>query len=184
MIFNPTIIPATLADYPIVQNMARFYAYDLSRDCSFISSDWAMPENGCYESFDFKIYFEDKSCKAYLIKIDGELAGFALLNQATTTPQTNWNVGEFCILAKFQGKGIGRQVIEKILNANPGIWEVAVIPENKSALGFWERTINRYTNGNYKRELKTVRFDQDQPQHIIFTFDTKAKNVTKTKGNT
>ena len=39
------IIPATLADYPIIQNMARFYVSDMSRYCGFISSDRACPEN-------------------------------------------------------------------------------------------------------------------------------------------
>ena len=56
---EPLIIPATIADYPIIQNMARFYVYDLSRECGPISSEWAMPANGLYECFDFKIYFED-----------------------------------------------------------------------------------------------------------------------------
>jgi hypothetical protein len=28
MNFNITIIPATIADYPTIQNMGRFYVYD------------------------------------------------------------------------------------------------------------------------------------------------------------
>lgn len=36
---NIKIISATISDYPIVQNMARFYVYDISRHCGFISKD-------------------------------------------------------------------------------------------------------------------------------------------------
>ncbi|MCW8410584.1 hypothetical protein OQJ13_16515 [Legionella sp. PATHC035] len=40
---------ATLDDYPTIHNMARFYVYELSRDCGFISDDWALPSDGLYE---------------------------------------------------------------------------------------------------------------------------------------
>lgn len=33
-----TLIKASLSDYPTIQNMARFYVYDMSRYCGFISS--------------------------------------------------------------------------------------------------------------------------------------------------
>jgi predicted acetyltransferase len=151
--------------------MARFYVYDLSRGCGFISNDWAMPADGLYESFGFKEYFEDQSRKAYLIKIGHELAGFSLLNQVGTNPTTNWNMGELFVIAKFQSKGVGGQVVHQIFNMHPGIWEVSVIPENKSALRFWESTINSYTNGNFENETKIVVYDEHQPQRIIFSFD-------------
>ena len=51
---NVHILSATLADYPTIQNMARFYVYDLSRECGLISEDWAIPSDGLYESFDFR----------------------------------------------------------------------------------------------------------------------------------
>lgn len=47
------IIKAGTEDYPVIQNMARFYVYDLSRLCGFTSKDWACPANGLYESFNF-----------------------------------------------------------------------------------------------------------------------------------
>ena len=62
------IIPATLDDYPIIQNMARFYVYDMSRYCGSLPN-WECPENGLYECIDLKNYFEDPSKKTYLIKI-------------------------------------------------------------------------------------------------------------------
>lgn len=165
------IIPATLKDYPTILNMARFYVYDLSRECGFISKEWALPPDGLYESFDFKNYFEDPSRKAFLIKVNNELAGFVLLNKAVTLPLTEWNMGEFFILAKFQGKGIGQQVAHQIWEMHPGLWEVSIIPENKSALAFWRKAILTFTSGKYTEEIKTIDYDKDQPKRFIISFD-------------
>ena len=167
---QPEITPATFADYPTIQNMARFYVYDLSRECGFISSDWAIPADGLYESTDFEVYFKDPTRKAYLVKVADELAGFVLLNQVGIEAKTNWNMGEFFILAKFQGHGIGSQVAKAIWDMHPGLWEVSVIPENKSAFNFWRKTIGTYTDQNYAFETKLVTYDEYQPQRIIFSF--------------
>ncbi len=64
-IVKANLIPTTLSDYPVVQNMARFYVYEMSRDCGLDSSDWACPADGLYECFDYEQYFTDKSRLAY-----------------------------------------------------------------------------------------------------------------------
>lgn len=173
--FEPKIliIQATMGDYPRIQNMARFYVYDLSRDCGSISSDWAIPEDGLYESFDFKNYFKEPSRKAYLVKVYDEIAGFVLLNQATEDSTNNWNMGEFFIIAKFQGVGIATRVAKQVWNMYPGRWEVSVIPNNKSALKFWEKSISEFTYGAFNRKIKEVKYDEHCPRRIIFEFDTQ-----------
>ena len=168
-----SIIKATIDDYPRIQNIARFYVYDLSRDCGSISSDWAIPEDGLYECFDFKNYFEEPSRKAYLIKVYDEIAGFVLLNQATESSANTWNIGEFFIIAKFQGQGIANQVAKEIWNIHPSKWEVSVIPNNKSALNFWEKAISEFTSGTFNKQIKEVTYDEHCPRRIIFEFDTQ-----------
>ena len=82
-------------------------------------------------------------------------------------------MGEFFILAKFQGKGIGRAVAHQIWHMHPGTWEVSVIPENKTALTFWRNAISIFTGGKYFEEMKTVDHDEHQPKRYILTFDTE-----------
>lgn len=172
-------IVATPIDYPVIQNMARFYVYDLSRECGFLSEDWAIPSHGLYESFDFKNYFEDSSRKVFLVKVNQELAGFVLINQVGTSLETDWNMGEFFILAKFQGMGIGKHIAHQIWNMYPGLWEVSIIPENKKALAFWRRAISQFTDDNYKEEIKVVDYDVAQPKRFIFTLDTSVNTLPK-----
>lgn len=165
------IVPATIADYPTVQNLARFYVYDQSRYCGFISKDWAMPADGLYECFDFKSYFEEPSRKALLIKVDSELAGFVLLNKVPISPAAEHNIGEFFIVAKFQEVGISTKVAHQIWRMYPGSWEVSVIPENKRALSFWRKTISSFTGEHYDEKMKMVDYDKDQPRRYVFNFD-------------
>lgn len=64
------LIPASINDYPIIQNMARFYVYDRTPYMK-----WECPENGLFECIDFKHYFTDEDKHPFLIKEAGELAG-------------------------------------------------------------------------------------------------------------
>ena len=174
MMIKPQLIPATLDDYPSIQNMARFYVYDMSRECGLNSVDWACPSDGLYESFDFKHYFVDTDRRAYLVKVNEELAGFVLLYQIGKQPKIQWHIGEFFILARFQHRGIGLMVAQQIWQQHPGSWEVTVIPENKRALRFWRKAIASIKKDNFIEELKlkTGRVDSDQPNRIFLTFNT------------
>lgn len=171
---NPLIIPATLTDYLTIQNLARFYVYEMSRECGLKSSDWACPADGLYESFDFKHYFTEPSRKAYIVQVNEEIAGFVLLYQTDLESRAKWNMGEFFILARFQRRGIGQLVAQQIWQAHPGLWEVTVIPENQRALQFWRKAITLAVNSNFveEKKLKEGRPDPDQPYRIFFTFNT------------
>lgn len=47
------LILASLKDYPTIQNMGRFYVYDMSEYVGD-QEGWEMPEDGLYECIDFK----------------------------------------------------------------------------------------------------------------------------------
>lgn len=168
--FTPRLTKATLLDYPTIQNMARFYVYEMSRECGLNDKDWAMPLDGLYESFDFKHYFTESHRKAYLIKISDEIAGFVLLYHTHESKEPLWHIGEFFVIARFQKNHIGQHIAHEIWRKYPSEWEVSVIPENKRALNFWERTISSF-RGEYKKEQRPVDFDTIQPLRIFFTFN-------------
>ena len=156
------IIPATIADYPVIQNLARFYVYDRS---SYMR--WGCEEDGMFECIDFKHYFEDRLREAFMVKLNNEIAGFALIYKEIITPKTNWptghslqgeawNMGEFFIIAKFQGKEIASFVAKEIFRTHPGKWSVAVMPENIKAVHFWRKIIKEVSDDNYTEVFKTA----------------------------
>jgi len=88
--------------------------------------------------------------------VDNELAGFVLVNKAGSTANVDWNIGEFFIISKFQGKGIGHRIAKEIFNQFPGTWETSQMPENKAAIDFWEQVVTEYTNGQFEKIFKVI----------------------------
>lgn len=157
---------ASKEDKTIIQNLGRFYVYEMSRYCGFLPS-WEVPSNGLFECIDLSSYFEKPDRHAFLIKVDDELAGFVLINKVGSTPDVDWNIGEFFIVSKFQGKGVGRHVAKQVFNQFPGVWETSQIPENKAAIEFWDKVVSRYSNGQFEKTLKTVSEPKPHPMIIL-----------------
>lgn len=84
-----------------------------------------------------------------------------------STPDVDWNIGEFFIVSKFQGKGVGRYAAEQVFNQFPGVWETSQIPENTAAIEFWDRVIRRYSHGQFEKTLKTVPEPKPHPMIIL-----------------
>ncbi|HEY2810976.1 MAG TPA: hypothetical protein VGJ00_06270 [Rhabdochlamydiaceae bacterium] len=86
----------------------------------------------------------------------------------------DWHIGEFFIISKFQGKGIGRIVAEKVFNQFPGVWETSQIPENTAAIEFWNKVVSQYSHGQFEKTLKTIAEPQSHPM-IIFKFTSQGR---------
>jgi predicted acetyltransferase len=167
------MIPATLDDYPIIQNLGRFYIYELSRHCGIPYNAFKCPDDGLIEFDDSKIYFTDEKHKAFLIKADDELAGFVFVKLFELIPKIDYFLSEFFILAKFQGHGVGKEIAKRLFDLYQGRWSLGVIPENISAVKFWQKVIPEYTQGKFDQQLKTTEHPNPYPM-IIFTFDSEA----------
>lgn len=167
------LVKATLADYPVIQNMARFYAYDMSRYCGQELEGWEFPDNGLYECSDFKKYLEGEGKHAFVLKMDDELAGFVFVNKLEIMPEVDWNIGEFFIVAKFQHSGIGAHIAMQIFDMFPGEWSVGAIPQNTRALHFWRKVVAEYTHGKFdlvektSDQLKTTEYPDPYPMTIL-----------------
>ncbi len=168
-----TLLEAKKEDQETIQNLGRFYVYEMSRYCGFLPG-WETPQNGLFACVDLRPYFENLNHYPFIVQVNGELAGFALINKAGSTPDVDWNMGEFFIISKFQGKGIGRRVAEQIFNQFPGVWETAQIPENEAAGYFWHKVIDRYTHGKFERSIKTIPYPTPHPM-VILKFIAKPK---------
>jgi predicted acetyltransferase len=161
-----TLLKATKEDKNTIQNLGRFYVYEMSRYCGFLPT-WETPSNGLYECIDLSSYCEKLDRHAFLVKVDDELAGFALINKVGSAPDVEWNVGEFFIVSKFQGKGVGSYVAEQIFNQFPGTWETTQIPENQAAIDFWEKVVNKFSNGKFEKTRKIIPEPKPHPMIVL-----------------
>jgi predicted acetyltransferase/RimJ/RimL family protein N-acetyltransferase len=160
------LVPATLdKDYPIIQNMADYYSYDLSEYMG-----WPQEKDGTFNiGMDFIKYWQADNTFPFIIKYEEELAGFAIVDKDVTDSSNNFNMAQFFIIRKFIGRGIGRQVAFQCFNKFIGKWEVFVMPGNEGAYQFWKKTIGVYTADKFTECTRTVNnYDRN-----IFEFSTK-----------
>jgi DNA-binding response OmpR family regulator/predicted acetyltransferase len=159
-IMDISITEATKEEKSIIQNLARFYIYDLSefqaRKC---------PDNGLFEDEDYSRYWTQPGHFPYLVRCQDELAGFVFVEEGGSSADIDYHIAEFFIVRKFRGKGVARFVARDIFQRFHGKWEVMAISQNVPAITFWEKIINEYTQGNYARsseihgcEMEVFRF--------------------------
>lgn len=165
------LIPATLNEYPVIQNMGRFYVYDMSEYLGR-EAGWEIPKDGLYECIDFKKYWEAKDSFPFLVRYQDEIAGFAVVDKKGSNPEIDFNMAQFFILRKFKNKGIGKCVAQECFKRFPGIWEVMVIPGNEGAYCFWRAIIKHYTNNTFDEYSRDIAHFNNTPKNI-FKFDSR-----------
>jgi predicted acetyltransferase len=133
---------AVPADVPLIQNLAQLYTHDFSEFWAGTPRGDVNAE-GRFADYPLDAYWSKVGWSALLIRCNSHVAGFALINNETHSGMpASSNMGEFFILRKYRGRGVGRIASELIFSQLPGTWEVAVARKNVRAWDFWRRTVS------------------------------------------
>ena len=172
------LTPATRTDLPVMQAMASYYVYDMSE---FLGDQpgWEFPDSGAYECDDLRPYFEDPKAFPHVIRVSGELAGFAIVNGRGSDAEVEFNMAQFFVHRKFKGRGVGAYATTECFRRYRGLWEVMVIPGNRGAHAFWRRVIGAFTGGAFTEQRRRVRHLGDSEQDI-FRFVTTYPSGSRT----
>lgn len=142
------VIPATREDAPILANLAELYMYDFSAIMG-----WEIGADGRFtHAASVERQLVDPRRRAFLIRADGHLAGFAFVNRwshLTDDPAVS-DLTEFFILRRHRRRGVGEAAARAIFDRFPGRWEVRQLAENGRARTFWRAVVGRYTGGHYE----------------------------------
>jgi predicted acetyltransferase len=125
------VVKAVDDDRPVVRRLLQLYHYDLSE---FDGSD--VDSHGEYLHRYFDEYWLDRDREALLIRVNGTLAGLALVY--TGEPH---DVAEFFVMRKYRRRGVGRHAATSLFARLPGRWEVRQQLTNQSATAFWRSVI-------------------------------------------
>jgi len=129
---------------PVIENLMQLYIHDFS-DFLVHGNRKTLSEDGRFFDYPLDSYWRDAGRSALLIRNDGLLAGFALINdQGHTEAATDFNMGEFFIVRGHRRGGTGTAAARAIFARRPGRWEVAVARRNTPALPFWRRAIEGF----------------------------------------
>jgi predicted acetyltransferase len=138
---------------PIIQNLMQLYTHDFSEFWAGTTKGDLNPD-GRFEAYPLSEYWSRPNWSALFIWRNQVLAGFSLVNDKTHSGQAaNRNVGEFFILRKHRGQGVGQIAAQRIFSLHPGSWEVAVARKNVQAQEFWRKTLQNARGAADVREL-------------------------------
>jgi len=129
-----TLRAADRPQWPVIENLLQFYNYELSAWYPIV-----LGEDGRYP-IGFKTgYLAQPGTQAWLILADGELAGFAVVDDELVDARRDLNLGYFFVARRFRGRGIGAAAFGGLLARYPGAWELYYLARNAAAAGFWPK---------------------------------------------
>ena len=125
---------------PVLENLFQLYTHDFS-DFWAGREDGELQEDGRFAPYiHLDSYWTESDRTPLLIRVEGFLAGFALINRVSHSGlPVDHAVAEFFIARKHRRFGVGLAAAVKILGHRPGQWEMAVARKNTGALPFWRR---------------------------------------------
>jgi predicted acetyltransferase len=149
----------------ILTRLLQLYAYDFSE---MTGTD--ILENGLFSTPKAEGFFE-LGRHPMLIKMEGKLAGFVIVDQKSRfgTREDPLDVAEFFVLRKFRKQGVGQMVAHMIFDRYHGQWEVRQVPKNQAATLFWRTVIHRYTSGSFEES----EVHNEHWQGIVQRFDNR-----------
>ena len=139
------IYPAGIEEKPLIARMMQLYLYDFSE---FTGDD--LDAEGLYDPGYLDRYWEEYGRYPFLIRVQGKLAGFVLVNSHQVLPGSGHSIAEFFVMKKYRRQGVGRLAAFRIFDRFEGKWEVHEIPENLPAQAFWRLIIDEYTDGKFE----------------------------------
>ena len=147
------LVTAVKEEEPVLARLLELYAHDLS--------DVAKLRIGADGRFGYDWlprYWADAGRHPYLMWVDGELAGFVLVQQGSQVTQEAdvWDVAEFFVLRRHRRQSVGMRAAHEVWRRHAGRWEVRVMERNPAALAFWQRAVDAYVGARVEPELVEV----------------------------
>lgn len=135
----------------IIENLMQFYTYDFS--------EWLpleLGEHGFFNLQPMPDYWRNPATRPFLIKIDGELAGFVTVDNQTHLPGAHYNIGYLFVIRRWRGQGVARFVVSTLLNQLPGEWQIFHIDANQPARLFWAGVMPALNTGTFTLHRQVV----------------------------
>ncbi len=125
----------------VFANLFQLYVHDFTELWTDLDRGY-LDETGLYPPYDkLDSYWSgDPRREPLLIRADGRLAGFALINDYANSQQPcDYSMAEFFVARKYRGCGVAEAAANLAFKARPGQWDVAVTRRNLGAQVFWRR---------------------------------------------
>ena len=164
-----SLVPVTQASRVALDNLMQLYVHDWSE---LLPLD--VGSDGRFGAPSLEAYFREDDHHAFLIEVDGHLAGFVLVvarSRITGTAGVH-DMAEFFVLRRYRRQGVGLAAAATAFARFAGRWEVRQRDENVAATTFWRRAIDRFTAGRFQE----ARQNDDHWTGLVQTFTSAGPN--------
>jgi|SRR5579863_7009416 len=162
--FRIEVVHASSEQQSIIANLLQLYAHDFSE-----FHDLELGADGRFEYKPLPLYWSDPTRHPFLIKVDGQLAGFVFVKQEE---KFVWDVAEFFIARAYRRQGIGMKAAHEVWKRFPGFWQVRVMQLNGAGVNFWQRAITAFTG----EEIHPMPVEKDGESWLVFDFESKQES--------
>ena len=134
-----------------IENLMQFYLHDFS--------EWLplkLGANGFFNLQDQQDYWRNPATRPFLIKVDGELAGFVTVDDRTHLPGAEHNIGYLFVSRRFRGQGVATFVASTLLSRFPGQWQIFHIDANLPARHFWAKVMPEIAGDEFTLHQRSV----------------------------
>ncbi len=156
-------------DKDALANLMQLYMHDFSEHWSG-TTDGDLLDDGRFAPYPyFDAYWQEPGRVPLLLRRDGRLAGFALIN-GVSADSARRSMAEFFIVRKHRRTGFGTAAAHAIFSRYPGRWQTAVARRNVDALRFWQNAVDRYPA---VEEVETLDLDSAEWNGPVIRFRIK-----------
>src|SRR5688572_2587030 len=115
------VMPASEGQERVLRRLISLYVYDFS---DLMGLD--VEEDGSFKVPELISYWRDPWRHPFLLRVDGKLAGFALVHQRSRLSGADGthDMAEFFVLRRYRRQGVGEQAAGKLFGRFRGPWEV------------------------------------------------------------
>jgi predicted acetyltransferase len=162
-----TLEPAGRDRRQTLVNLFQLYAHDFSEQW-FDRPEGELDEEGRLEEYGYMDkYWSEPNYEAMLIRADGRLAGFVMVNDYSHSGlPLDFEIAEFFVARKHRRSGVGRTAARAVISARPGLWELAVARRNLGAQHFWRKVAAELAQG----EVEELDRDDERWDGLILRF--------------
>lgn len=165
---NVELEPCAADRRPVIEALFQFYVHDFTEY-------WAgqprgeLQEDGRFPDYPgLDRYWIEPERSAWLIRVDGHLAGFALLSASSHSgAPADHDMAEFFVARKHRRGGVGFAAASQLIAPRKGLWEIAVTRANVGAQAFWRRVAVEMATG----EVDEQWMQDDRWNGQILRFD-------------
>lgn len=162
---NFGLVPVQEDEKEILRNLLEKYLYEFSQ---YELCD--VNDLGLYGYSYLDNYWTEEGRWAFFLKVDGKLAGFAMINDYPEAGKTDYCMSEFFVMHKYRRCGLGKWAAFQLFQKFPGTWQLKRHPKNIPSVHFWDKVVSEFTGGDYRLESMggEIAYPDGTPGDVFF----------------